>query len=52
MIVKISITDLNIAQNEKDNARRGYFKVLQTLWSYFYEIRQLTLYDFLQETNI
>ena len=52
MIGKIGITDLNIAQNEKDNARRGYFNVLQTFWSYFYEIRKLTLYDFTRNEQI
>ena len=52
MIGKIGITDLNIAQNEKDNARRGYFDVLQTFWRNFYEIRKLTLFDFVREAKI
>ena len=51
-IGKIGITDLNIAQNEKDNARRGYFDVLQTFWRYFFEIRKLTLYDFTRNAQI
>lgn len=52
LIGKIGITDLNIAQNEKDNARRGYFNVLQTFWRNFFEIRKLTLYDFVRNEPI
>jgi hypothetical protein len=52
MIGKIGITDLNIAQNEKDNARRGYFDGLQTFWRNFFEIRKLTLYDFVRNEPI
>ena len=52
MIGKIAITDLNIAQNEKDNARRGYFDVLQTFWRNFFEIRKLTLFDFVSNKAI
>lgn len=52
LIGKIGITDLNIAQNEKDNARRGYFDVLQTFWRNFFEIRKLTLFDFVRNEPI
>ena len=52
MIGKIGITDLNIAQNEKDNARRGYFEGLQTFWRNFFEIRKLTLFDFVRNEPI
>lgn len=46
MIGKISITDLNITQNEKDQARRGFISSLQRYWLNYYLIRKLTLYDF------
>ena len=46
LIGKIGITDLNIAQAEKDNASQGYISALYTYWRSFYEIRKLTLYDF------
>ncbi len=46
LIGKISITDLNIAQNEKDQARRNYFAELRNFWSLYYTIRKLTHYDF------
>ena len=47
LIGKIGITDLNIAQAEKDNARQGYIAALHSYWRSFYEIRKLTLYDFI-----
>ena len=52
LIAKISITDLNIALQEKDLAKRGYLNALRNFWIAYYEIRQLTLYDFEQNTPI
>ncbi len=46
LIGKIGITDLNIAQAEKDNAQQGYVSALATYWRSFFELRKLTLYDF------
>ena len=46
-IGKIGVTDLNIALNENDAARRSYFQTLWSLWTAHYEIRNLTLYDFI-----
>jgi outer membrane protein TolC len=43
---RISITDLNIAQNEKDTARRIYLQALRNYWETYYRLRMLTLYDF------
>ena len=43
---KIDILDLNIALNEKDQARQSYFNSLRTYWLTFYELRKKTLYDF------
>ncbi|MCC5944578.1 MAG: TolC family protein [Bernardetiaceae bacterium] len=51
-IAKISITDLNIALQEKDQAKRSYLNSLRTFWRAYYEIRQLTLYDFEQNQTI
>lgn len=47
---KLSITDLNFAQNEKDNARRSYINALRAYWNSYYMIRAATLFDF--ENNI
>jgi outer membrane protein TolC len=46
LIGKISITDLNIALNEKDIARRGYINTMQSYYSNLFDIRKLCLYDF------
>lgn len=46
LIGKIDITNLNIALTEKDNARRGYMNALRVFWSAYFDLRRLTLYDF------
>jgi len=45
-IGKIDVTDLNIALTERDDATRRYLSALHNYWSYFFNIRRLTLYDF------
>ncbi|WP_373492886.1 TolC family protein [Aquiflexum sp.] len=42
----VTITDLNIAQQEKDQNRRAYIVALRDYWTAYYEMRELTLYDF------
>ena len=49
---QISITELNIAQNEKDSARRIYLQALRNFWETYYRLRLLTLYDFEREEPI
>ncbi|MGD8426308.1 MAG: TolC family protein [Balneolaceae bacterium] len=46
LIGKIEITNLFIAQNEKDSARQAYIRALRTFWTGLYQLRKLTLYDF------
>ena len=46
LIGKIDITELNLALNSKDQARRSYIAALKSYWEAYYGIRQLTLYDF------
>ncbi|WP_229755249.1 TolC family protein [Hymenobacter cavernae] len=43
---RISLTDLNIAQSEKDRAKRAYIAALRACWVGYYQLRTLTLYDF------
>ena len=45
----ISITDLTIAQREKDQAQRAYIGTLRSYWITYYQLRKFTGYDF--ETN-
>ena len=42
----ISVTDLNFAEQEKDNARQNYIYQLYLSWLYYYNVRYVTLYDF------
>lgn len=49
---KISITDINIAQSEKDGAKQSYLQELQRFWIAYYTLRRLCLYDFLKDDVI
>ena len=52
VIGKIDITNLFIAQNEKDSARQAYIRALRNFWTGWYELRQLTLYNFRENEPI
>lgn len=52
LIGKIGITDLNIAQAEKDNAQQGYVSSLANYWRNYFELRKLTLFDFVSNQPI
>jgi outer membrane protein TolC len=47
-----TITDLNIALSERDNAKRDYIYSLQSYWEAYYKLRILTLYDFEKNQKI
>jgi len=47
-----TITDLNIALSERDNAKRDYIYSLQSYWEAYYKLRILTLYDFETDRKI
>jgi outer membrane protein TolC len=46
IIGKIGISDLYIAQSEKDGAVQAYVQALRGYWTSYYQLRRLTLYDF------
>jgi outer membrane protein TolC len=52
LIGKIEMTNLMIAQNEKDFARQNYYGTLQQLWIAYYQLRHNTLYDFIKHEKI
>ncbi|WP_368107148.1 TolC family protein [Bacteroides nordii] len=52
LIGKINTLDLNDAQNSKDQARQKHISELYNYWSYFYQIRSLTLWDFERDTEL
>jgi outer membrane protein len=49
---KVTIVDLNMAQTERDNARRNYIGTLREYWNLFYMLRRLTVYDFEQMKSL
>jgi outer membrane protein TolC len=46
LIGKLDVTKLNLARNDQEQARRAYIRALRSYWSYFYTLRELTLFDF------
>lgn len=52
LIGKISVTDLNLALSDQESARRGYLQAVREYWMALYEIRGLTLYDFIGDKSL
>jgi len=48
----LSITDLSIAFQEKDQAKRDYIAALRDYWGAYYQLRYLSLYDFEKNSKI
>ena len=42
-----TVTDLNTARTESDDAVRKYVRDIASFWNYYYTLRKLTLYDFI-----
>lgn len=49
---ELSITDLNIALQEREQAKRDYIRSIQSYWVAYYRLRVLTLFDFEKGHNI
>lgn len=47
-----SVTDLNTAQSENDSARVKYVQDVSNFWTFYYKLRQYTLYDFIADCDI
>jgi outer membrane protein len=52
LIGKIDVTDLNIALLAQESARGSYLMALREYWMALYEIRGLTLYDFVFDKSL
>lgn len=52
VLEKIDVLNLNDAENSKDQSRRSYISEIHSLWSYYYQLRMLTLYDFINGVPI
>ncbi len=50
LIGKVDVTKLNLARNDREQARRAYIRSLRSYWNYYITIRRLTLFDF--ENNV
>ncbi|MEO7212605.1 TolC family protein [Mucilaginibacter sp.] len=48
----LSITDLSIAFQENDQAKRDYVAALRDFWGAYYQLRYLSLYDFERKEKI
>ncbi len=46
LIGKIDILDLNIALEERIQAKRAYVRALRDFWNAYFDLRKKTLYDF------
>ncbi|NOQ24063.1 MAG: TolC family protein [Bacteroidales bacterium] len=49
LIGKVDVLDLNVALSEKDVAKTNYISALRKYWSNYYNLRKITLYDFIQD---
>ena len=49
---ELSITDLNIALQEREQAKRDYIRSIRSYWVAYYRLRELTLFDFERGQNI
>jgi outer membrane protein TolC len=48
----IDIIELNLAQTDKDNNRKAYIQALASYWRNYFELRNLTLYNFAENKRI
>ena len=52
LIGKIPVTDLNLALSDRENARRAYLQSVRDFWTALFELRGLTLYDFIEQREL
>ena len=52
MAGKIDFLDYSVAQNEKDRSQIDFIQALQKNWQKYYELRKITLFDFLENRKI
>lgn len=52
LIGKIDVTKLNLARNDREQARRAYISSLRSYWNYYITIRRLTLFDFVDNITL
>ncbi|WP_092440531.1 TolC family protein [Williamwhitmania taraxaci] len=52
LIGKITVLDLNIAQNERDAAKISYLNALSTYWGSYFNLQSIALFDFARNKEL
>ena len=52
LIGKVDVINLNQARTDLEQAKKTYIAELNTYWAYYFSIRQLTLFDFLNDVTL
>ena len=52
LVGKISVLELNDASRQQDESMRNYIQSLRNFWQDYYEIRRMTLYDFMDQQKL
>jgi len=52
LIGKITVLDLNVAQNERDAAKISYLNALNTYWNSFFSLQSIALFDFARNKEL
>ena len=52
VIGKLDITELNLADIEQESQRQAYTEAINSFWTSYYNIRSLTLYDFINNASL
>jgi len=47
LIDRITITEMNNAQLDRDNSKKRYVTALRSYWNFYYQLRQIALFDFM-----
>ncbi|MFI3318771.1 MAG: TolC family protein [Rikenellaceae bacterium] len=48
----VTVTEFNNAQEDFEEAQAKYITYLKSYWTYYYEIQQMTLYDYINKRDI
>jgi outer membrane protein TolC len=52
LVGKVSVLELNDASRQQDEAKRNYIQSLRNFWQDYYQIRRMTLYDFMDRQKL
>ena len=46
------VTELNTARSENDSAMQQYIEDIGNFWTYYYTLRKLSLYDYIENQDL